>query len=199
MKTEKKVESYIESKKEWSEALFLLRELMASTPMKESVKWGMPVYTLNGKNVAGFSSFKSFISIWFYQGVFLKDTAGKLINAQEGITRGLRQWRFSSVQEIRENRETILQYLEESVQNHKEGLEIRPERHKDVQIHPELEEMLSRDPELGKAFGKLTLSNQREYIEYIFQAKRPETRQGRIEKIIPLIRKGVGLNDRYKK
>jgi uncharacterized protein YdeI (YjbR/CyaY-like superfamily) len=74
----------------------------------------MPVYALKGKNVAGFSAFKSWAGIWFFQGVFLKDEKGVLINAQEGTTKGLRQWRFKSAGEIRSHRDTILAYLEEA-------------------------------------------------------------------------------------
>ena len=67
----------------WKESLTVLRKIFQGTELKEDLKWGMPVYTLNNKNVAGFSSFKSWTGIWFYQGVFLKDPAGVLINAHE--------------------------------------------------------------------------------------------------------------------
>ena len=104
MKKVSSVDAYIASGGDWKGSLVLLRELFSSTIMVESIKWGMPVYTVNGKNVAGFSAFKSWVGIWFYQGVFLKDTAGVLLNAQEGVTKGLRQWRFSSSEEIQINR-----------------------------------------------------------------------------------------------
>lgn len=97
------VESYINSKKEWSESLILLQEIFRSVSLDETIKWGMPTYTLKNKNVVGFSAFKSYVGIWFFQGVFLKDPAKKLINAQEGVTRGQRQWRFQNYSEIKKN------------------------------------------------------------------------------------------------
>ena len=113
MKRFDSVESYVAAGGPWIESLLLLREILVSSGLDETVKWGMPVYTLNNKNVAGFSAFKSWTGIWFYQGVFLKDSAGVLINAQEGTTKGLRQWRFRSVDEIRKHRSTLSAYLEE--------------------------------------------------------------------------------------
>jgi uncharacterized protein YdeI (YjbR/CyaY-like superfamily) len=114
MKKVRSVEEYTTSGGEWKESLGLLREVCASTILEETIKWGMPVYALKGKNVAGFSAFKSWAGIWFFQGVFLKDEKGVLINAQEGTTKGLRQWRFKSAGEIRSHRDTILAYLEEA-------------------------------------------------------------------------------------
>jgi uncharacterized protein YdeI (YjbR/CyaY-like superfamily) len=80
--------------------LIVMREILCSTELKETIKWGTPVYTINDKNIVGLGSFKSYVGLWFYQGVFLKDEAGVLINATEGITKAMRQWRFNSVEEI---------------------------------------------------------------------------------------------------
>lgn len=199
MKKASSVDAYIAAGGEWKEALELLRELLTSTPMMETVKWGMPVYTLDKKNVAGYSAFKSWVGIWFFQGVFLEDKAGVLINAQEGTTKGLRQWRFTSLQEIRDHRKTILAYLEEACQNQKDGKEIKPDRKKPLVIPPELEKALGRDPALRDSFDALSLSRKREYAEHVSSAKREETRHKRLEKILPLILEGVGLSDKYKK
>ena len=162
------VESYIEEKSQWSESLLLLRKLFLLTSLEETIKWGMPTYTLGNKNVAGFSAFKSHVAIWFFQGVFLKDPGRHLINAQEGTTKGLRQWRFSDVGEIEKHEISIIEYLEEATQN------------------------------LKLNFNQLPQYKRREYSDYISQAKREETRQKRLEKIAPMIRQGIGLNDRYK-
>ena len=199
MKRAKSVEEYIALGGEWQESLLLLRELMQSTPLEETVKWGMPVYTLNNKNVAGFSAFKSWVGIWFFQGVFLKDPEGVLINAQEGTTKGLRQWRFSSAEVIRNKRSSILSYLEEAIQNQEAGKEIKPERNKTLVIPEELEEVLKSDPSLKESFDALSLSKRREYAEHVGSAKREETRQQRLQKIIPMIHEGIGMSDKYRK
>lgn len=197
MKKVARVDDYIASGGDWKESLALLRELFASTALEEDIKWGMPVYTLKGKNVAGFSAFKSWTGIWFYQGVFLKDNAGKLINAQEGVTKGLRQWRFSSAHEIQSNRELILYYLEEAIQNQKDGKEIKAQRNKVVVIPKELKLAFRNIPVLKDQFEALSLSKRRDYAEHIGTAKREETRQQRLEQAIPMIMAGIGRNDKY--
>lgn len=199
MKRASSVDEYISMGGEWQESLLLLRELLQSTSLEETLKWGMPVYTLNNKNLAGFSAFKAWTGIWFFQGVFLKDPEGVLINAQEGTTKGLRQWRFSSEVEIREYRSVILDYLEEAIQNQKTGKEIKPERKKALLIPQELEEALNSNPSLKESFEALSLSKRREYAEHVGGAKREETRQQRLQKAIPMILEGIGLSDKYRK
>jgi len=193
------VEEYVSLGGEWRESLQLLRELMLSTRLRETVKWGMPVYTLDNKNVAGFSAFKSWTGIWFFQGVFLKDPELVLINAQEGTTKGLRQWRFTSAEEIRNHHSSILAYLEEAIKNQEAGKEIKPERNKALEIPAELGQALNSHPPLKESFEELTPGKRREYAEYIGSAKREETRQQRLQKVLPMILEGIGLNDRYKK
>lgn len=199
MKRASMVDDYIAGAGGWQESLILLRQIFQSTELEETVKWGMPVYTLNNKNVAGFSSFKSWTGIWFYQGVFLKDRAGVLINAQEGTTKGLRQWRFTSAREIKDQKETILAYLKEAIHNQEQGMEIRPDRNKALEIPKELELAFSNNPALKDSFDALSPYRKREYAEHVASAKRDDTRQKRMELIIPMILEGMGLSDKYKK
>ena len=199
MKRHKTVEEYITASGEWEESLRFFRELFKATELLEEVKWGMPVYTLHGKNVAGFSAFTSFSGIWFYQGVFLSDPEKKLINAQEGVTKAMRQWRFTSLDEIRDSQDTIRAYLDEAIQNQKEGKEIKPERNKPIQIPEEMKKAMDSDPSLRESFEGLSMGKRRDYAEHVGGAKRAETRIQRLNKVIPMILEGIGLNDKYKK
>ncbi|MDH7445862.1 YdeI/OmpD-associated family protein [Aquimarina sp. 2201CG14-23] len=196
MEKNKSVEEFISKKTEWKESLELLRAIMSSTEMKETIKWGIPVYTIDGKNVIGLGAFKSYVGIWFYQGVFLEDKEKKLINAQEGKTKGLRQWRFHGFDDI--DKELVLQYTKEAIQNQKEGKEIKIEKSKGFEIPKELDALFASNKEAEVSFSKLTPFKQKEYVEYITTAKREATRVSRITKITPMILDGVGLNDKYR-
>jgi uncharacterized protein YdeI (YjbR/CyaY-like superfamily) len=175
----------------------VLRELILSTELTETVKWGIPVYTINDKNVVGMAAFKSYVGLWFYNGSFLKDEAGVLINASEGVTKALRQWRFTSVDEIDDS--LVIKYLNEAIQNQKQGKELKPERNKPVIIPDELQVEFAEDKELENCFKRFTPGKQREFTNYISEAKTPETRKVRVEKVIPLILENIGLNDKYRK
>ena len=195
MKMAKTPEEYISWNEDYRPLLEKLRSILQSTVLEEKLKWGIPTYCLKNKNVAGIGAFKSYAGLWFFNGVFLSDPANVLINAQEGKTKGMRQWRFESVDEIDEK--LVRSYIEEAIQNQKEGKEVKPEK-KPLLVPDELKEALASDGLLSEVFDSMSLSCKREYAEYIAEAKRPETKQKRLEKIIPMIREKVGLNEKYK-
>jgi len=191
------VEEYIESHEQWVEALTILRNIINSTEMEETLKWSSPVYTLNGKNVLGLGAFNHHFGLWFFNGVFLKDEKKLLINAQEGKTKALRQMRFTTIEDI--DNKTVLTYVKEAIENQKLGKEIKVDRSKKETVIPdELQQILNEDTNLLENFKSLTPYKQREYCEHIASAKREATKLSRLEKITPMILNGVGLHDKYK-
>ena len=197
MKKVYSVEEFIENNEHFGDALTILRNIINSTELNEAIKWSAPVYDLNGKNVVGLGAFKNHFGIWFFNGVFLKDDKKRLVNAQEK-TKALRQMRFTSINEI--DKDIVLSYVKEAIENQRQGLEIKPERiKKDVVIPIELKLALKANSKLEASFKSFSPSNQREYCEHIATAKRESTKQNRLEKIIPMILDGAGLHDKYKK
>ena len=197
MKKANSVEEYIENNSHFEEALVLLRDIFNTTELNESVKWNAPVYDLNGKNVAGLGAFKHHFGIWFFNGVFLKDEQNLLVNAQENKTKALRQMRFERIDDIDKN--MVLAYIKEAIENQKLGKEIKPVRNTKALVIPEkLHQVLKTQSNVNDSFNALTLGKQREYCTHIADAKREATKQTRIDKIIPMILKGVGLHDKYK-
>ena len=192
----KSVDEYIQIHPGWEEEITSLREMLRSTELKETIKWGGPVYTVNGKNVIGIGAFKNHCALWFFQGALLKENTALLQNAQEGKTKALRQIRFEKGDEIPAN--SLRKYALEAIQNQKEGKEIKPARDKEVEIPSLLETAFENDSNLKKAFFELTPGKQREYCEYISEAKREATKLSRLEKITPMIKAGQGLHDKYK-
>jgi len=173
----------------------ILKSIINTTELVETTKWGGTAYTINGKNILGIGGFKSFFTIWFFKGVFLKDEAGVLVNAQEGTTKSLRQWRFTSGDEI--DRKLVLQYINEAIANEKAGLAIKPEK-KAFFIPEALQKELDASSELSEAYAKFTPYKQKEFTEFVGSAKREETILARLEKAKPLILAGIGLNDKYR-
>lgn len=196
MERHKTVDAFMAKQEQWKDELTTLRSIFQKTELKEEIKWGAPGYTLNGKLVAGLAGFKNHFAIWFHQGVFLKDPKKKLLNAQEGKTKALRQWRFERGDEIPEA--LVGAYIQEAIENCLAGKEIKPERKKGVTIPPYLKNALKENSQLATAFKALTPGKQREYADHIGSAKQEKTKQTRLEKAIPLILAGTGLHDKYK-
>ena len=191
------VEEYIEEHQNFSDALVMLRDIINTTEVGETIKWNAPVYTVNGKNVLGLGAFKNHFGIWFFNGVFLKDEHNLLVNAQENKTKALRQMRFDTTSDIDKN--VVLAYVKEAIKNQKLGKEIKPERKTKKTILPDaLKVVLNSNKTLKTAFENLSPYKQREYCEYIESAKRDTTKLKRLEKITPMILQGVGLHDKYK-
>ncbi|MFD2917587.1 YdeI/OmpD-associated family protein [Psychroserpens luteus] len=197
MKKVNSVEEYIEVNSHFTEELSLLRKIINSTALEETIKWSMPTYCLNGKNVLGIGAFKNHFCIWFHHGVFLKDKHNLLHNAQEDKTKGMRQMRFESKKDF--NEAAVLSYVKEATENQRLGREIKPTRKtKTISIPSELKNALKSNSELNTSFKALTPGRQREYCDYISEAKRDTTKISRLDKITPMIIKGIGLHDKYK-
>ena len=196
MKRAKTVDDYINRAEKWQDELIRVRDVLRSTGLTETVKWGAPCYTHNGKNVVGIGAFKSYFGLWFFQGALLTDKDGVLINAQEGKTKALRQWRMTSSRDI--NQARIKRYVKEAIELADQGKEIKAARSGKVVVPPELKKALAADKKASAAFDQLLPGQQREYAQHITEAKRAETKARRIEKILPMMIAGKGLNDRYR-
>ena len=196
MKKPKSGEAYVAEHPHWSAGLATLRDLLLETELEEKIKWGIPVYCLDNKNVVGLAGFKHKYGLWFYQGSFLSDPAKILVNAQEGKTKGMRHVYFEEGDAI--DQKLLRKYIAESISNQKAGKSIKATSRQLV-IGPILAAALKENKGLKKAFEALRESQQVDYAEHISEAKQQATKERRLLKITPMILEGVGLNDKYKK
>ncbi len=170
MQRAKSVDEYMKNASAWHSELQRLREILQSTSLTEEVKWGGPCYTHSGRNVVGIGAFKSYFGLWFHQGALLSDDANVLINAQEGKTRALRQWRMNSAKDIKAN--IIKRYISEAIGHIDAGREIKADRSKPVHVPPELRNAMRRTRGATAAFRNLRKTLKREYADYVANAKR---------------------------
>jgi uncharacterized protein YdeI (YjbR/CyaY-like superfamily) len=197
MNPSKSVGEYFSKLANFKKEITLLRKTILECGLEENIKWGGPVYSLNDKNVVGLGAFKSYFGVWFFQGALLSDKKKILVNAQEGRTKALRQLRYHRPEDI--DLKTLKAYVNEAAKLAQEGKEIRPDRNRPLEIPSELTTALGKNKKTKAAFDSLTLGKQRDYAEYIASAKQPATKQKRLEKILPMIASGIGLNDKYSK
>jgi uncharacterized protein YdeI (YjbR/CyaY-like superfamily) len=192
------VDEYIGHLQIWREEVTLLREIVLSTGLIETIKWGGPCYQWQQNNVVGLAAFKSYTGIWFFQGGLLEDKQQFMMNAQEGKTKAMRQWRFFSKNEIQNA--PIRDYIFESIENFKIGKKIVAIANDKVVILPQLlQSTLDVNDSLYEKWLLFSPSSQREFAEYISEAKRDTTKLDRLQKIISLILQGRNLHDNYKK
>ena len=179
----------------WNAELTQLSHIFQSMDLEGRFQWGTTIYYHNGEMVVAAGGFKNYFSVWFYKGVFLSDPLNKLINAQEGKTKGLRQWRFTSAAEI--DVDNLRKYIEEAIQIAKEKRNLP--KSESIEIEPLFAQVLQENRNLKDKFNTLPPYKQKEYHLHFKEAKRETTKKSRIEKAIPLILQGIGLHDKYKK
>jgi len=196
MDKQEKLNQYYTKDSPWKSGVNQLRQWISTTELQEDWKWNFPTYTLKGKNVLAVASHKTHFGIWFFQGVFLKDEKKLLRNAQEGKTKAMRSLYFTAASDIDET--IVTAYILEAIQNSKEGKVVKVQRLSTPIIIPEvLQSALSKSPELKTSFEQFTPGKQREYAEHIGSAKQEATQLRRLDKCVPMILAGTGLNDKY--
>jgi uncharacterized protein YdeI (YjbR/CyaY-like superfamily) len=161
--------------------------------LTEELKWGEPCYTFQGKNIVLIGAFKEYITLLFFKGALLKDTHGLLV--APGNTQAGRQIRFTGVQEIIEMEPILKTYIHEAIEVEKAGLKVKLKKHSEYIVPEELQRKLDEIPALKTAFEALTPGRQRAYMFHISAPKQSKTRESRVEKCVPLILDGKGLND----
>lgn len=192
-----KIEAYFTEDHHYKKEIGILRELVLKCQLEETFKWSFPTYTIEGKNVLSVCKFKNHFGLWFFNGVFLTDKNKVLENAQEGKTKAMRHWKFHTENEIDKN--LVLSYIKEAIINQKAGKVLSPTKSTTQIPTPEaLLLELDKNNNLKNAYNALSAYKQKEFNEYIVSAKREATKLKRLEKIIPIILEGKGLNDKYR-
>jgi len=189
-----KVDFYFSKAGKWQEEIKRLRTMVLDCGLSEELKWGCPCYVYGKSNIVLIHVFKEYCALLFFQGALLNDAKGILIQQTENV-QAARQIRFTSVQEIVKLEKTVKAYIYEAIEVEKAGLKVKLKKTSDFKVPEEFQKKLDKSARLKTAFGELTPGRQRAYIFYFSQPKQSKTRESRVEKYLPQILDGKGLDD----
>lgn len=189
-----KVDFYFVKNEKWQKEIELLREIVLSCGLQEELKWGCPCYTYQNNNIVLIHVFKEYCAFLFFKGALLKDSKGILVQ-QTANVQAARQIRFTKASEIVQLKATLKAYIFEATEVEKAGLKVELKKTTEFTMVEEFQKKLKANTTLKKAFEALTPGRQRAYLLHFSAAKQSHTRESRIEKCIPQILKGKGLND----
>jgi uncharacterized protein YdeI (YjbR/CyaY-like superfamily) len=189
-----KIDPFFRKAKKWKEEFEKLREIVLDCELTEDFKWMHPCYTFQGKNIVLIHGFKEYCALLFHKGALLKDPHGILIRQTENV-QAARQIRFSNAQQIEDMQLILKTYIDEAIEVEKAGLRVEYSQDTEAAIPEELDNKFVEIPELKAAFEALTPGRQRAYLLYFNAAKQSKTRESRIEKYLPHILDGKGMND----
>jgi uncharacterized protein YdeI (YjbR/CyaY-like superfamily) len=193
-KTSPKVDGYIRKSKEWQEELQKLRTIILDCQLTEEVKWRVPCYTFQERNILFIGRFKECCVLSFIKGSLLKDAKGILIQQTEN-SQSVRVIRFTDVKQIVKLEPILKAYIGEAVEVEKAGLKVNFKKTSEYTVPEELQAKFDAVPALKTAFAALTPGRQRGYILHFSGAKQPKTRESRVEKCMQQILDGKGLDD----
>ena len=188
-----RVNSFLTKAKKWHEEFELLRDIILGFDLAEDLKWGQPCYMHDGRNVVLIHGFKEYCGLLFFKGALMKDPKGIL--TQPGETQAGRQIRFTSVKDITRLKTALKAYVREAIEVERAGLKIERKKTSDYAVPEEFQRKLDSLPALKAAFEGLTPGRQRAYLYHFSSAKQSKTRESRVEKCMPQILEGKGLDD----
>jgi len=181
-------------KGQWQEEFEKLRTIVLDCGLTEELKWGCPCYTFEKRNIVLMHGFKEYCALLFFKGALLQDAKGILIQQTENV-QAARQIRFTNVREIIKLKPVLQAYIKEAIEVERAGVKVNLKKTAEFKMPDEFKKKLAESPGLKRAFNALTPGRQRGYLLYFSSAKQSRTREARIEKSVPQILEGKGLND----
>ena len=189
-----KVSAVLAKEKNWHKEFAALRAIALDCKLTEDLKWGQACYSLDGKNIVLIHGFKEYCALLFMKGALMKDPKGILIQQTKNV-QSARQIRFTSLSEIVKLKSALKGYIENAIAVEKAGLKVVKKETSDFEVVEELQLKMDDMPALAEAFHALTPGRQRGYLLFFGAAKQAKTREARIEKCVPRILEGKGLDD----
>jgi uncharacterized protein YdeI (YjbR/CyaY-like superfamily) len=188
-----RVDAFVSRANAWRGEIQKLRRLLLDCGLDEDLKWGKPCFLFEGRNVAIIQPFKEHCSLMFFKGALLKDTHG-LLRSQGENTQSALRLEFRSEAQV--TQVVVKSYVKQAILVEKAGLKVSFKAKDELELPVELTQILQKNRRLAKAFHSLTPGRRRGYVLYFTGAKQSQTRTARIEKCIPKILAGMGVNDR---
>ncbi len=189
-----KVDFYFDKNEAWQKEIEKMRSIVLDCGLTEELKWGCPCYQYNETNVVLIHVFREYCAFLFFKGALLNDPNGILVQQTENV-QAARQIRFTSLKEIVKLEAVIKAYIYEAIEVEKAGLTVKLKKTSEFNMPEEFQKRLNKNKALRTAFESLTPGRQRAYLLHFSSAKQAKTRESRIEKYIPQILEGRGIDD----
>lgn len=178
----------------WLRGLTHLRAICTDLGLKETAKWGHPVYMHAGRNLVILGAFRDDYRLSFFNAGLMKDPEG-ILQKKGPNTQTADMISFNSNAQPAEMDKIIRAYITEAMGYAEAGIKAE-KKQVDIVLPDELIAALDDDPELAEAFYDLTPGRQRSYVINLNGAKQSATRVTRIARFRDKIIAGKGALER---
>ena len=195
-----KVDAYIEKSAEFAQPiLHHLRELFhkACPEAMEEIKWSMPFFVYKGQLMGNLAAFKQHCSLGFF-GPAMREVLKK--DGFEGDNGMGSLGKITSLKDLPSDKK-LLGYIAQAAGLIDDGAKVmsRPKKAPKPapEVPAELTAALKKNKAAAKVFAEFSPSCKREYVEWITEAKRQETKEKRISQAVEWIAEGKQRNWKY--
>ena len=192
MKTDSRVDDYIAKAAPFAQPILTRIRAAAAKALpdgEEGIKWGMPHFMVGGKNVGGMSAFKAHCA-------FVVHGEGR-----QGETEGMGAYgKIATPDQLPSDAEMIAKLKDAANRVAQQGSATGGKKRApkpELPVPDDLAARLSADRKAAEVFAGFAPSHRREYIEWITEAKREETRAKRLDQTIEWLREGKKRNWKY--
>ncbi len=194
-----RVDAYIENAAPFAQPILRhLRAIVheACPDIVETIKWGMPSFTLDGI-VCGMAAFKAHATFGFWNERAIAKTLGEKVGKAEKNAMG----QFGRITKLADlpSKTALKKIVKIAAELDRAG--IKTERavvkRSTLAVPKDLAAALAKNARAKKFFDGLAPSHRREYIEWIVEAKREETRAKRLKTTLEWLAEGKKRNWKY--
>jgi uncharacterized protein YdeI (YjbR/CyaY-like superfamily) len=194
-KKDKRVDDYIEKSATFAKPILkYLRKIVhqGCPDVEETIKWQFPHFDYQGP-LCGMAGFKEHCAFGFWK--------GSLILGAKANSDGMGQFgRITSLADL-PNEKTLVGYIRTAAELNAAGVKApgrsQPKKRPPLPVPDYLTAALKKNAKARKTFEGFSPSHQREYIEWLTEAKREETRQQRVKRAIQWMAEGKARNWKY--
>lgn len=195
-----RIDAYIEKSAPFAQPILNhLREVIHKNcpDVVETIKWGFPHFEYNKRLQFNMAAFKQHAAFGFWLGSLMRDPMGILERDEKNAMGSL--GRITSLKELPSDK-ILAQYIKESMQLTDEGVKVKKAPKKTVEemeVPDYFQQALNKNKKAKTAFESFSPSHRKEYLEWIIDAKREETRQKRITQALEWLTEGKPRHWKY--
>lgn len=199
---DRRIDDFIEKAQDFAKPIlnYLRTAVHKACPhVQETIKWGMPYFQYEGKNLCGMASFKEHCAFVFPLGAVMTDPAGLMQTSGEKTGMG----HFGKIRSLNDlpAEKILMQYIREAMSLTETGARIPKKKsaQKKLVVPEDFMKLLKKNMKALATFENFSYSHKKEYVEWIAEAKRAETRSRRMATALEFLEAGRDLSWKYKK
>lgn len=189
-----RIDAYIAKSADFAKPILAhIRDIVhtACPDVEETYKWSSPTFMYGGSILCGMAAFKEHCHFHFWKGALILDENGASVTDS---TRSLKK-----VSDVPSKRQ-LTSFIKQAMKLNEEGVSVAKTRAKAkpaLAVPDDLTSALKKNKKAAATFAEFSPSHRREYIEWITEAKREETREKRIAQAVEWMSEGKARNWKY--